>query len=200
MPRSFNENELASIRERLRHEGARLFGETGVLKTSVEQLATSAGIAKGSFYKFYDTKELLYFELLEDAQNRIRAPLLTGTARSRGVFEKQLRALFAQICDDPLVQIMGRETERIAITNRIPAKRLLAHQTQDQQFLDALIARWNMKKSPPKRDVVAARITLLMMLSLQRDFFGDRLFGPAVDTVISTIGDCLFGVRPAKQV
>ncbi len=198
MPRAFNDNELTAIRARLRDEGARLFAETGVIKTSVEHLATRAGIAKGSFYKFYDTKELLYFELLEDAQNRIRAPLLTGTARSRGAFEKRLRALFAQICDDPLVQIMGREAERIAITNRVPPKRLLAHQTQDQQFLDALITRWNMKKSPPKRDAVAARITLLMMLSLQRGFFGDRLFGPAVDVVISTIGDCLFGARVSK--
>ncbi len=198
MPRAFNDNERASIRARLRHAGARLFAETGVIKTSVEQLATRAGIAKGSFYKFYDTKELLYFELLEDVQNRIRAPILTGTARSRRAFETRLRALFAQICDDPLVQVMGREAERLAITSRMPATRLLDHQKQHQLFLDTLIARWNMKPSPPKRDVIAARMTLLVMLSLQKDFFGDRLFGYAVDAAISSIGDCLFGARVSK--
>ena len=35
-------------------------------KTTVEQLANAVGISKGSFYKFFDSKELLFFAMLED--------------------------------------------------------------------------------------------------------------------------------------
>ena len=35
-------------------------------KTSVEKLAEAVGISKGSFYKFFDSKELLFFAVLED--------------------------------------------------------------------------------------------------------------------------------------
>ena len=35
-------------------------------KTSVEQLTEAVGISKGSFYKFFDSKELLFFTVLED--------------------------------------------------------------------------------------------------------------------------------------
>ena len=34
-------------------------------KTSVDQLTKAVGIAKGSFYKFYESKEMLFFAVLE---------------------------------------------------------------------------------------------------------------------------------------
>ena len=79
MPRAFNDREERQIRARLRKDGRKLFAARGVLKTSIEEIARSAGIAKGSFYKFYGSKELLFFELLEETQNEIRAPMLDET-------------------------------------------------------------------------------------------------------------------------
>ena len=34
-------------------------------KTSVDQLTKAVGIAKGSFYKFYESKEMLFFAVLD---------------------------------------------------------------------------------------------------------------------------------------
>lgn len=46
---------------------ARRCGVTvGMRKTTVEQLANAVGISRGSFYKFFDSKELLFFAMLED--------------------------------------------------------------------------------------------------------------------------------------
>ena len=46
---------------------ARCCGVTvGMRKTTVEQLANAVGISRGSFYKFFDSKELLFFAMLED--------------------------------------------------------------------------------------------------------------------------------------
>lgn len=192
MPRGFNQKEQAEIRATLRAAGLKLFSAHGVSKTSIDELTAGAGIAKGSFYKFYKSKELLYFELLEDAQERIRRPLLNTSGKTRATFEKRLRELFDAICQDPLIQIMGRKSEYIAIRQKTPPQVLSAHEIRDQEFLDDLIERWNIRPKSPKRDIVAARITLLMMLSLQKEFFGARLFPHAVDTAVSAISDCLF--------
>ena len=35
-------------------------------KTSVDQLTKAVGIAKGSFYKFFESKEMLFFAVLEN--------------------------------------------------------------------------------------------------------------------------------------
>ncbi|WP_145026657.1 TetR/AcrR family transcriptional regulator [Paenibacillus sp. Y412MC10] len=43
----------------------RLFAAQGLKKTSLEQLTAATGIAKSTFYAFYDSKEAMYLDLLE---------------------------------------------------------------------------------------------------------------------------------------
>ena len=54
------------IRKDLIREARRCGVTVGMRKTSVEQLTEAVGISKGSFYKFFDSKELLFFAVLED--------------------------------------------------------------------------------------------------------------------------------------
>ena len=63
---AFTDEQNETIRGDLIRE-ARCCGVTvGMRKTSVEQLTNAVGISKGSFYKFFDSKELLFFAVLED--------------------------------------------------------------------------------------------------------------------------------------
>ena len=40
-------------------------------KTSVDQLTKAVGIAKGSFYKFYESKEMAFFAVLESIHSEL---------------------------------------------------------------------------------------------------------------------------------
>jgi AcrR family transcriptional regulator len=62
MPRAFTETEKATIRGRLIESGRECFGRYGLAKTTIEDLVKPAGIAKASFYLFYESKEALYVE------------------------------------------------------------------------------------------------------------------------------------------
>ena len=57
MPASFTKEQQEKIREQLFHEGIRLFRKHGVQRATVSKLTAACGIAKGSFYSFYDSKE-----------------------------------------------------------------------------------------------------------------------------------------------
>ena len=63
---AFTEQKNEMIRKDLLDEALRCAVTVGIRKTSVEQLAEAVGISKGSFYKFFDSKELLFFAVLED--------------------------------------------------------------------------------------------------------------------------------------
>jgi len=63
---AFSEEQNESIRKELIREARHCGVTIGMRKTSVEQLAEAVGISKGSFYKFFDSKELLFFAALED--------------------------------------------------------------------------------------------------------------------------------------
>lgn len=62
MPK-FSDNEKEIIKSKLLDEGERLFITFGLKKVSIDELVQAVGIAKGSFYSFYPTKEHLFMEI-----------------------------------------------------------------------------------------------------------------------------------------
>ncbi len=70
---AFTDYEAEQIREALLQETRRCAVTLGMRKTSVEQLTQAVGIAKGSFYKFYESKEMLFFAVLEGVHSELYA-------------------------------------------------------------------------------------------------------------------------------
>ena len=196
MPRPFDPSERTEITKRLRKAGRCLFATQGVIKTTVEDLAGAAGIAKGSFYSFYTNKETLFFEILEGAQNRIREPLLavprTPDVNARRRLTTIVEGVLTTMDDDPYIRVLGQQRELEAVMRRVPETRLQKHQQDDRAFIRAVIDRWSIRSKPPTSDQVAANFTMLVLLSLQKEFFGTRLFPHARDAAISSFCDCFF--------
>jgi AcrR family transcriptional regulator len=78
MPRPFSAEERDHIRSRLRAAGAEAFTRRGLRGTTVEELARAAGISKGAFYRFYDSKEALLLALLDDHETAAHTEIETA--------------------------------------------------------------------------------------------------------------------------
>lgn len=79
-------------RERTRRElldsARRVLARHGFHRTKIVDIAREAGIAVGTFYLYYPTKEALFLELVQDTVNMLRAEIdrvqaLTSDPRSR---------------------------------------------------------------------------------------------------------------------
>ena len=57
---AFTDYETEQLRKALLKETRHCAVTLGMKKTSVEQLTKAVGIAKGSFYKFYESKEMAF--------------------------------------------------------------------------------------------------------------------------------------------
>ena len=68
---AFSDFEAEQIYKALLAETRRCAVTLGMRKTSVDQLTQAVGISKGSFYKFFDSKELLFFAVLEDIHTEL---------------------------------------------------------------------------------------------------------------------------------
>lgn len=69
MPKIYSEIEKKNIRIALRREASKCLGLYGVKKTSVDELVSRAGIPKGTFYLFYENKESLFLDVIENFSN-----------------------------------------------------------------------------------------------------------------------------------
>ena len=64
MARAFSEEEKTKIKESLLDAAQDLISRQGVQKTTVDEIVDACHIAKGSFYAFYKTKELLFWDVI----------------------------------------------------------------------------------------------------------------------------------------
>ena len=78
MPRAFSADENDHIRSRLRAAGAEAFARRGLRGTTVEELARAAGISKGAFYRFYDSKDALLLALVDEYETAAHAEIETA--------------------------------------------------------------------------------------------------------------------------
>ena len=62
---AFTNYETEQLHKALLKETRRCAVTLGMKKTSVDQLTKAVGIAKGSFYKFYESKEMAFFAVLD---------------------------------------------------------------------------------------------------------------------------------------
>ncbi len=71
MARSFTEREKENIRRSLQEACKQSWTQYGYKKTSVDGLCRQAGISKGAFYLFFESKEALFCEVLCSVQEQI---------------------------------------------------------------------------------------------------------------------------------
>jgi AcrR family transcriptional regulator len=110
MPRAFTPDESAAIRANLMAAGVRCFAAKGIRKTTVDELARAAGISKGAFYGFFDSKEALAVALVEDYETRAHAEIEAAIVADpeRGI-DTLIQAALAATNRNPLISVMMSE-------------------------------------------------------------------------------------------
>lgn len=175
MPKAFTERERARIRAALMDEGLRRFARAGVRALRIDELCRDVGIAKGSFYAFFASKEALFFALADAQDARHKVEMLdemraaTGDARQLlgGFFDMVMRRLET----DPLLRIV-RDTSELAYIMRYATPEYLEeNRRRDKQFLVDLATLFGARLALPRltADALEGMMMLMLSLSLQEE-------------------------------
>ena len=139
---AFTEDQNETIRRDLIREARRCGVTIGMRKTSVEQLTNAVGISKGSFYKFFPSKELLFFAVLEDIHTECfaaaRASLRETAAQSPA--DRAAEAILAACCWLSETQaLVFVENDAEFLLRRLPNEIKAAHYHDDETHIRALL-------------------------------------------------------------
>jgi len=85
-------------RRRLRTAALELFVEQGVVETTTRDLAKKAGIAEGTIYRHFESKDELVRDLFRDHYLRFGADLDRIQAETPGGIDDKLRAMIDFMC------------------------------------------------------------------------------------------------------
>lgn len=197
MPK-FTESEKEQIYKQLMEHGKRLFSTLGLKKTSIGDLTTAAGIAQGSFYLFFQSKEELYFAVLEQEETEIRTYLVnkyfSGGEFSKENFKKFLHESFLIMEKNSLIQQLHQENLLEALFRKLPANKLEQHFADDSEFLLPIIKEAQNKGAMVQKDpdTIVSLIRSIVLLSLQKDKIGSNHYDGTIQLLIELVANGLF--------
>jgi len=192
MPKGFTEHEKELIGKRLIEQGYKLFSAYGLKKTNVEELAESAGISKGAFYLFYESKEALFMDVTEQAEQHFRQQVLAAVdlpgPSPRARFLAVLKVAFSLLKTIPLLKFITGSDYDI-LFRRVPPEKLQQHLVNDRKFFEELIARCWQAGIPVRVQIddIVALLYAVVMAVLHEDVFGPDILNHALDLQLELI-------------
>ena len=200
MPKAFSEQERVRIRERLIEQGYAQFSAHGLRKTSVEELAVAAGISKAAFYLFFESKETLFMDVVERAEESYRKEILAALAEQpktlppRVRFVAALRKAFTLYKTIPILQYFNRGDYEI-LARRIPLEKIQEHTASDRQFMLDLIDACRANGIPIRRtaDEVAGMMYVIFLTVLNEDVFGPGAMTVTIEQLLELVAAFCLG-------
>jgi len=198
MPRGFSMSERKELHARLLVEGRALFERFGLGRTTVEDLARAVGVAKGSFYRFFDSKEVLYMEILEQEEERQKRAVLDRAKKAigaRAAFVEVIRELVTYARSDSLVTKLRESGDYALLSRAVGQERLACHFEQDEETVKELLTLIEEKgvRLEVNTRVFAGLLRGIAMMVLHDEEIGRDIADDAVELLVGYVADGLFG-------
>jgi len=198
MPKAFSEHEKEIIRAQLLIRGRELFEKQGLKKTSVDELAEVAGISKGAFYLFFESKEELFLEILEQLEQEIQTKILEFTIKPKANNRKNvgdlLRTFLLTRDTYPLLKNFGK-SEFEYLLRKVPPEWAVTHANKDEEFISHFIQKIEQEgivvQSSPR--VVSNLIKTLFFVGLYLEELGQDAYQETLDVMINLVAGYIVG-------
>ena len=182
---AFTEEQNETIRRDLIRE-ARCCGVTvGMRKTSVEQLTEAVGISKGSFYKFFDSKELLFFAVLEDIHTECFAAAQKSLQENAAIDPaSRTAAAILAACRwlSETKAFVFIENDAEFLLHRLPEEVKTAHYHDDETHIRQLLEKYDLM---PRRGASLAAATMRgLILTVSHNEQIGELYPQVLETLV----------------
>ncbi|MBN1500378.1 MAG: TetR/AcrR family transcriptional regulator [Spirochaetes bacterium] len=196
MPKGFKEEQIKNIRESLLDAARISFSQSGYKKMSIRDLTGQTGIALGTFYKFFKSKEELFFNLLisesNKLENRIKS-LIEEESRSSSLIEKAAEIILEELEKNKILEEILFGSELKMIFDSLGEEQIVMHKEKSIKMIMDVMEKSCKKESLASCDAKLAAKSLRAVFFLYfhkneigRDEFID-IFRFLVSSITSTV-------------
>ncbi|SIQ76273.1 transcriptional regulator, TetR family [Haladaptatus litoreus] len=194
--RGFDENQRERIRDELIEAGRDLFAQYGLQKTTIADLTDAVGIANGTFYQFFDSKELLYFEAIQREGHEVADEMIANSLGAEDDPERAIRnflhslvettqenRLFKQLLDgEEMEQVMRKVSD-------IPEEEMEVRRADSFAHVLPYVEQWQAEGKIRDGDPIAIIGTMgaVKYLPLYSEQLGEDNYPIIRDMLIDTI-------------
>ena len=204
MPTEFTEQEKHRIHETLVAEGRRMFSRYGLKRTAIAELCRAAGIAKGSFYGFFTSKEDLFMAVL-DREEEFRHKLLEEVFRDAPDTRRAIELLFTRslkfVEESEFLQQLYAGDTYPQLLRKLGRERLEVHQHKDEQDLDGFVTSLQQQGLfiQARPEAVVGLFRAIFLLTLHKREIGEDIFDEVMELTARVVASGLTTGKGAEQ-
>ncbi len=203
MPRIFSEVDRQAIRRSLLDAGRRQFLRFGIRRTNVAELAAAAGIAKGTFYHFFGSKEDLCMEIFDEEEKAMRANLQLILARHDDpaeALQEVVKYALDFVRTDSLLKVLRETGEYPMLARGVRREKLSQHFAVDLEFISALLDALREKgaKCAVAPAVVLGVLRAIVLLQFHEDEVGPDVFDEVVELLVAQVSELIVDGGPGE--
>jgi AcrR family transcriptional regulator len=185
MPKAFSAAEKSSIRTALMSTGLRHFERAGLRAARIDDICRDVGIAKGSFYAFFPSKEELFMVIVAEREAQHRADMLAFVDQAQGTAPAQAAGFFdlilSKIETDPVLNLLVVNGEVVGLVRKLGPERFARAQQEDRDFVRLAARRWARAGGPAVAPTdLLGLMTIMLSLAVQRHQMTPEQYRPAV--------------------
>lgn len=188
MPKSYSEQEKEYIRKRLKEEAAKCLAQFGIRRTTVDEIVKRVKIPKGTFYLFYQSKELLLFDVILEQHDMIEKRMMDEFSKIdlSSVSVEQLTDVifhFYQITEEnPILNILNSDEVEL-LARKLPSEVLASHLEHDHTMVDELFAALPMKQEVDINSITSA-FRAIYFFTLHKEEIGELHYASSLRLLI----------------
>ncbi|MDE7353142.1 MAG: TetR/AcrR family transcriptional regulator [Acetatifactor sp.] len=188
MPKSYSEQEREYIKKRLKEEAAKCLAQYGVRRTTVDEIVKRVHIPKGTFYLFYQSKELLLFDVIQEQQEIINRKLyqsISDIADRSFSAEKLTDVIFEfyKMAEKMPVLKLLDTSEVELLVRKLPRETVEEHLQDDTDTIEKMFMLLPVKKEADIK-VISAAFHAIYYATLHKAEIGEEQYDEALRTLI----------------
>jgi AcrR family transcriptional regulator len=165
--------------------GMRRFERSGVRAARIDDICRDTGIAKGSFYAFFPSKEELFMAIAAEREVLHRSDMLAFIDSAAGPVAKRAARFFdlilGKIETDPVLNLVVGNDEIAYLMRKLGPDRVAALEQDDRAFVREASRRWKKAMDVTLRPAdLLSLMTIMLSLAVQRHRMTQDRYRPAV--------------------
>lgn len=190
MAKNFSEEDIKQLKNNLRKACEYSWRTNGYKMTSIASLTKEVGISTGSFYRLYETKEELFFEVFTMIENRLKEEWNKIIESNQGIdgFKEALKWLFREYTNYPRMYDFNNP-DYILFLNKLSKENIKYLKETNENFFSDALDNSGLSLKIPKEKAYRVFSTLLFTATMEKDFGYDKyeIFEFLLDSSINKI-------------
>jgi len=200
MPKVFSEQKRNEIKTQMLEVGLQMIKKYGMKKMSIEEITRAVGIAQGTFYNFFPSKEVFVIEIAKEYQRKINTRIDKLASEKSGLSRDDLGSFYRQIFledQKSVFRYLSREDIQTLMA-RLP-EGYFQQLESSRAAMERMLTKVAGRKEKCDLDLIYNWIQLLNITVENKDLLSQIAFERTFDALLKLLLDEVFDTQGEEK-